>query len=79
LFTPQGPSVVWIRDVSPTAAQVSCKDRLAVGCDVILKRGNVFAAAHVASSDEASAEVRFYRRLSDGEVSAATLPVPGPA
>src|SRR4051812_12044474 len=76
LFTPDGAFNVWVRDVSSTTAQISCKERLPVGCDVIFKRGEIFAAAHVASANEAGASVKFYRKLSNDEIIAATLPLP---
>jgi hypothetical protein len=76
LFTPDGAFVIWIRDVSSTGALISCKDRLPTGCDVIFKRGGVFAAAHVAWSNETGAGVNFYRDLTDDDIAAATLPLP---
>jgi hypothetical protein len=76
LFAPDGAHEVWVRDVSATEALVSCKDRLPVGCDVILKRGSVFAAAQLAWSNETGAGLTFYRELRDDEVLAATLPLP---
>jgi hypothetical protein len=76
LFTPDGAFAVWVRDVSASGALISCKDRLPIGCDVIFKRGEIFAAAHVAWADETGAGVKFYRDLSADEVAAATLPLP---
>jgi hypothetical protein len=76
LFTPDGAYEVWIRDVSTSGALISCKDRLPVGCDVILKRGGIFAAAQLAWSDDTGAGLKFYRDLSNDEVAAATLPLP---
>jgi hypothetical protein len=76
LFTPDGAFVVWVRDVSTTGALVSCKDRLPVGCDVIFKRGEIFAAAHLAWSNDTGAGVKFYRDLSNDEIARATLPLP---
>jgi hypothetical protein len=76
LFTPDGAFVIWVRDVSSKGALISCKDRLPVGCDVIFKRGEIFAAAHVAWSNDTGAGVEFYRKLSVDEVTAATLPLP---
>jgi hypothetical protein len=43
---------------------------------VILKRGPIFVAGHVASTNETGAEVKFYRVLSDDDVFAAALPLP---
>jgi hypothetical protein len=79
LFTPDGAFVVWIRDISTTGALVSCKDRLPINCDVIFKRGTIFAAAHIAWSNETGAGVKFFRELSDGEVASAASPVPSQA
>jgi hypothetical protein len=76
LFTPDGAYTIWIRDVSNTGALVSCKDRLPIDCDVIFKRGPIFAAAHIAWSNETGAGVKFYRDLSDDIVAAAALPLP---
>ena len=47
LFTPHGAQTVWIRDISPSGALVTSEDRLPAGCDVILKRGSIFAAGRV--------------------------------
>ena len=79
LFTPNGAFVVWIRDISNDGALVSCKDRLPVDCDVIFKRGNIFAAAQIAWSNETGAGIKFYRDLSESDVAAATLPLPSQA
>ena len=76
LFTPDGAFVIWVRDVSSKGALISCKDRLPIGCDVIFKRGEIFAAAHVAWANESGAGVEFYRKLSADEVETATLPLP---
>jgi PilZ domain-containing protein len=77
LFTPHGAFVIWIRDISNTGALVTCKDKLPLDCDVIFKRGPIFAAAHVAWSNDTGAGVKFYRDLNDDTVAAATLPIPG--
>ena len=76
LFTPDGAYVIWIRDISTTGALVSCKDRLPTDCDVIFKRGPIFAAAHVAWVNDTGAGVKFYRDLSDDIVATAVLPLP---
>jgi hypothetical protein len=75
LFTPDGAYVIWIRDISNTGALITCKDRLPVDCDVIFKRGAIFAAAHLAWVKDSGAGVRFYRDLSDDAVASATLPI----
>lgn len=76
LFTPDGAFDVLVRDVSSKGALISSRDRVPARCDVILKRGPIFVAGHVASSTDAGAQVEFYRRLSDDDVFAASLPVP---
>lgn len=75
LFAPDGAYVIWIRDISTVGALVTCKDRLPINCDVIFKRGPIFAAAHIAWANETGAGVKFYRDLSDDAVAAATLPL----
>ena len=79
LFTPGGAFVVWIRDISNNGALVACKDKLPIDCDVIFKRGAIFAAAHIAWSNETGAGIKFYRDLSDDDVAAATLSLPSQA
>ena len=76
LFTPDGAYVIWIRDISTTGALVSCKDRLPTDCDVIFKRGPIFAAAHVAWVNDTGAGVKFFRDLSAEIVATAVLPLP---
>jgi hypothetical protein len=74
LVTPAGIRKVTIRDISRSGAQVAAKDKIPTDCDVLFKRGSLFAAARVAwvSGDEAG--LRFYRDLSPDEVEG-TLPV----
>ena len=76
LFTPDGAFDVLVRDVSSKGALISCKDRVSPRCDVVLKRGPIFVAGHVASCTDGGAQVEFYRRLSDDDVFAASLPAP---
>jgi hypothetical protein len=76
LFTPDGAYVIWIRDISTTGALISSKDRLPTNCDVIFKRGPIFAAAHIAWANDTGAGVKFYRDLSEDVVATATLPIP---
>ncbi|HZC38334.1 MAG TPA: hypothetical protein VE221_06640 [Sphingomicrobium sp.] len=77
LFTPHGAQTVWIRDISPSGAQVTSEDRLPAGCDVILKRGGIFAAGRVVRSNEGGAEVTFYRDLDERDIASAVLPGAG--
>ena len=76
VFAPDGAFVIWIRDISTTGALITCKDRLPTNCDVIFKRGPIFAAATVAWANDSGAGVKFYRDLSDDAVAAAALPLP---
>ena len=73
LVTPAGAQKVTIRDISRSGAQVAGKDKIPKDCDVLFKRGSLFAAARVAwvSGDEAG--LRFYRELSPDEIDG-TLP-----
>ena len=79
VFTPDGAFVVWIRDIWTNGALVTCKDRLPIECDVIFKRGPIFAAAHIAWSNDTGAGINFYRDLSECDVASALLPLPSQA
>ena len=50
-----------------------------INCDVIFKRGPIFAAGTHRLVNETGAGVKFYRDLSDDAVAAATLPLPSAA
>jgi hypothetical protein len=76
LFTPDGAYMIWIRDISTSGALITCKDRLPSNCDVIFKRGPIFAAAHLAWANDTGAGVKFYRELSEDVLAAAALPLP---
>jgi len=76
VFSPAGAAVVWIRDISPTGALVSGDDPLPVNCDVIFKRGPIFAAAHVAWSNDSGTGLEFYRNLAECDIASAELPLP---
>ena len=76
VFTPSGAAVVWIRDISPTGALVSGDDPLPANCDVIFKRGPIFAAAHIAWSNDSGAGLNFYRNLAEFEIASAERPLP---
>ena len=67
---------MWIRDISSDGALVSADDPLPPNCDVIFKRGPIFAAASVAWSKGRNSGVQFYRLLSDEELASAHLPLP---
>jgi hypothetical protein len=62
-----------IRDISSTGAQVTCREKLPNSCDVLLKRGSLFAAARMAAVNGDEAELRFYRELSADEIERALL------
>jgi hypothetical protein len=74
LFTPHGAQVVWIRDISRSGALVTSEDRLPAGCDVVLKRGAIFAAGHIARANDSGAEVAFYRELEERDIASAVQP-----
>jgi hypothetical protein len=76
VYTPDGAFMVWIRDISSKGALVAGDDPLPSGCDVIFKRGTIFAAAHIAWSNETGSGLKFYRDLADCEVASAELPLP---
>ena len=71
VYTPEGAFTVWIRDIWSNGAEVTSESRLPVGCDVIVKRGDLFAAANVARSSASGAAIEFYRALSDAEIASA--------
>jgi hypothetical protein len=75
VYAPDGAFTVWIRDISNGEAQVTSETRLPVGCDVIVKRGPLFAAAYIARSDANGAAIEFYRDLSDDEIESVLTPV----
>ena len=76
IFAPNGAHVVWIRDISNKGALVSADDPLPEDCDVIFKRGPIFAAAMVAWSKDRLAGIEFYRDLPEEHLSSASLPLP---
>jgi hypothetical protein len=76
VYAPTGAHLVWIRDVSRTGALVNSENPLDEGCDVIFKRGPIFAAAHVAWAKGTSAGLQFYRPLEDDKLLLASAQVP---
>lgn len=76
VFSPDGAHVVWIRDISNDGALIVGDDRLPSDCDVIFKRGPIFAAGRIAWSNGTGAGVKFYRDLADCDVATAALPLP---
>jgi len=75
VYAPDGAFTVWIRDISNSEAQVTSETRLPVGCDVIVKRGPLFAAASVAKSDASGSVIEFYRDLSADEIESVLTPI----
>jgi hypothetical protein len=73
LVTPAGDRRVMIRDISPTGAQLTCREKLPSNCDVLLKRGSLFAAARIAGVNGDEADLRFYRELSADEIERALV------
>jgi hypothetical protein len=68
VVTAEGRLNVTIRDVSRTGAHVVSRDELPNGSDVLLKRGPLVAAAHVAGVSGKEATLSFYRELSPDEI-----------
>jgi hypothetical protein len=73
LVTPAGDRRVMIRDISPSGAQVTSREKIPNGCDAILRRGPLFAAARVVSENGDEASLHFYRELSDDEIERALV------
>ncbi len=68
LTTHDGVRKVTIRDISRNGAQIACDEHIPADCDVMFKRGTLFAAAHVAWADKGEAGLRFYREISEEEI-----------
>jgi len=68
LMTPDGARRVTIRDISRTGAQVASEEQIPPNCDVLFKRGDLFAAAHVAWVNKGEAGLKFYREISENEI-----------
>ena len=62
-----------IRDISPAGAHVTCREKLPSNCDVLLKRGSLFAAARLTAVSGDEASLRFYRELSNDEIEGALM------
>lgn len=73
VMTSLGTRNVTIRDISRSGAQITFRDEIPKGCDVLLKRGDLCAAARVAWVKESEAGLSFYRELSPDEIER-TLP-----
>ena len=68
LLTPAGERHVKVRDISSTGAHVIASDAMEKDCDVLFKRGSVFAAGRIVWSSGKEAGIKFYRNLSEWEV-----------
>jgi hypothetical protein len=68
LVTPSGSLQVRVRDISMTGAQVIGPKDLPVGCDAVLHRGSLFAAARIAWRKGDEVGLKFYRELSPEEI-----------
>jgi len=68
LTTPAGQKRITIKNISRSGAQVASDETIPGDCDVLFKRGNLFAAGHVAWVAEGEAGIRFYRELSPEEI-----------
>ncbi len=68
LMTPTGTKRVTIRDISRSGAQIAIDESIPTECDVIFKRGSVFAAARVAWISAGEAGLKFYRELSPEDI-----------
>ena len=77
VYEEAGARRVWVRDISRTGALVNSECPLAEDCDVILKRGPIFAAARVVWTKGTSAGLQFYRPLPDDKLLVASEPVVG--
>ena len=68
LFTPEGVQNVRVLDLSTRGACLLTDGQVRDGCDALFKRGELFAAAHIAWSGKATAGLVFYRELSELEL-----------
>jgi len=73
LVTPTGAQRVKLRDISRSGAQISAGGRIPKDCDVLFKRGSLWAAARVVWVTGDEAGLQFYRELSADEIEG-TLP-----
>jgi hypothetical protein len=68
LVTCDGSKRVRIRDVSSTGAQVVLENGEVQKCDVLLKRGDLCAAAKIAWIKGDEIGLTFYREISQAEI-----------
>jgi|SRR5438270_494376 len=70
LVTCGGSHRVRIRDFSSKGAQIVTEDQIVAKCDVLLKRGDLCAAAHVAWVKGDEVGLTFYREMSPDDLAA---------
>lgn len=70
LIACDGSRRVRIRDFSSKGAQIVVENGLSANCDVLLKRGDLCAAAHVAWSKGDEVGLTFYRPISPEDLAA---------
>ena len=70
VITCGGAHRVRIRDFSSKGAQIVIEGGMTAKCDVLLKRGDLCAAAHVAWVKKDEVGLTFYREISAAELAA---------
>src|SRR5436190_24200963 len=70
VITCSGSHRVRIRDFSSKGAQIVLESGIAAKCDVLLKRGDLCAAAHVAWVKKGEVGLTFYREISAEDLAA---------
>jgi|SRR4051794_3493901 hypothetical protein len=71
LVTPAGAQSVKLHDISRSGAHISVTSPVSRDCDVLFRRGSLFAAARVVWVNNDEAGLRFYRELSADEIEGA--------
>ena len=74
IYAPTGAHAVWVRDVSQYGALVTTELPLPKDCDLIFKRGPIFAAGHVAWVQGRNAGLHFYRPVPEEQLLLAVVP-----
>lgn len=70
LISCSGTHRVRIRDFSSKGAQIVCESGPLEKCDMLLKRGDLCVAAHVAWIKDDEVGLTFYREISSAELAA---------
>lgn len=63
IISADGQSMAKILDLSASGARIACNRPLSPDSDLIFKRGQTFAAARVAWTDQTVAGLEFYRHI----------------